>query len=824
MPNKNMEDEKQPKKFNAKPIIVTCVLLILVALIVSVLIITNPYKDHTSGKVSDYGFVGTGTEADPFLISSVEDFCLFRDLVNSGTTFSGEYLKQTADLDLSEINNWIPIGKYETNNFFCGSYNGDGHTISDLTVTRSDDCGYNGLFGMLCGEVCNLGIESGYIEGIFVGSIASHGDVSAKIINCYNKATVHGFGRAGGIVDNFGGMVYYCWNLGDVICDNNVYAGGISSLNGKIRKCYSYNMPVVIDEFIGEITEAQRFDSFGEIDWLDEVYSAQYYAELNRKSEVSPSERIRFIVKDGNDILFDRNFTPNCVVEATIHRLFSDYGAIILLAAAAAVMIIIAVRKPKAAGAVLTFMLVCGGMKFLNDIMLPKDGISPMENYYDQPKNSVDVLMIGSSRLGFNQDCEVLWKDYGISGYALWGSDQPAWNSYYMLNEALECSTPKVVVFDICAVYKEQEELVESSKYHNIFGMRFSLNKFETIQASTPQDLWLNMLFEFPISHARYSELNARDFIWYSDANLENISKGSFIFGYGRDEKLWTSGSAEGVDTVKKIPQKQLEFVMKIIERCDRENIPLVFIASNIEDRSLHQPYFNYISVLASDHGVPFINYNLLDAETGFDDSDLWVEGHLNTKGARKQSAYLGKYLKENYDLFDHRGDPYYSSWDELLAWRQNTYIPMINGRRDYIYELLRDDKTVVIIKQSVDESDPAYEAFKRDAADLGFDMSFLDSSENGCWVIEHPGISYENTDLGDRNASFRLGDEELAVNLSGRVISYAGKPITGIPDGVVCIVYDRNTKQIVDKCLIFDPSKSNIIEGSDTFQTVSHI
>ncbi|WP_240516399.1 hypothetical protein [Brachyspira sp. G79] len=37
---------------------------------------------------------------------------------------------------------------------------------------------------------------------------------------------------------------------------------------------------------------------------------------------------------------------------------------------------------------------------------------------------------------------------------------------------------------------------------------------------------------------------------------------------------------------------------------------------------------------------------------------------HLNYKGSAKFTRYLGKYLKENYDLPDRRGDPKYYSWE----------------------------------------------------------------------------------------------------------------------------------------------------------------
>ncbi len=120
-----------------------------------------------------------------------------------------------------------------------------------------------GLFGILSGTVCNLGIESGCIRGAHIGSIASHsaGD-NALIINCYNKATLIAFNRGGGITDNFsGGEIINCVNLGKVLCDTDTLPGsvilsGIVSFNAaKIEYCYSDGL-LHTGYFTGELSNS----------------------------------------------------------------------------------------------------------------------------------------------------------------------------------------------------------------------------------------------------------------------------------------------------------------------------------------------------------------------------------------------------------------------------------------------------------------------------------------------------------------------------------------------------------------------------------------
>ena len=187
---------------------------------------TQPKKDY-----QDYSLKGTGTSDDPFLIQSKNDLIEFREMVNSGLDFSDKYVIQTNDIDLSPISNWIPIGIMESGKYFCGTYDGRGHTINNLTISpnfeKERETMYSGFFGQLGGTVKNLGFENGYIYGDYIGGIASHPYQNPQIVNCYFKGTLVSNDRAGGIADNFsGGKIVNCYFEGTI---NAPTAYGIAS-------------------------------------------------------------------------------------------------------------------------------------------------------------------------------------------------------------------------------------------------------------------------------------------------------------------------------------------------------------------------------------------------------------------------------------------------------------------------------------------------------------------------------------------------------------------------------------------------------------------
>ena len=76
----------------------------------------------------DWPTQGTGTEDDPYLISSADDWNKFAHNVTYGRSYSGQYVKLTNDISVTTM-----AGGYQTDdNYqpFSGTFDGDGHTLT----------------------------------------------------------------------------------------------------------------------------------------------------------------------------------------------------------------------------------------------------------------------------------------------------------------------------------------------------------------------------------------------------------------------------------------------------------------------------------------------------------------------------------------------------------------------------------------------------------------------------------------------------------------------------------------------------------------------
>ena len=81
------------------------------------------------------------------------------------------------------------------------------------------------------------------------------------------------------------------------------------------------------------------------------------------------------------------------------------------------------------------------------------------------------------------------------------------------------------------------------------------------------------------------------------------------------------------------------------------------------------------------ENNLDVINFNTLEEfNKNIDYShDFYDYGHLNVYGATKYTLYFSKYLKERYDLPDHRDDQKYKSWDEEYESFKGQYKKLTN-------------------------------------------------------------------------------------------------------------------------------------------------
>ena len=202
-------------------------LFFVLGLLMAVTMQAQTYWNGTSDKT----FSGSGTQTDPYLISTPEQLAGLAELCNdrdNPNDFDGKYIKLTADIYLTDFNNpdtaswpqWEPIGHYvrqgfengfEYSRYFRGHFDGDGHTIynmyykgdvdwgGDINLDPNDwennnmedlenltwDSWYRGLFCFLEGTAENITVADARLTGLYIAPLARQVGENAVVRNCH---------------------------------------------------------------------------------------------------------------------------------------------------------------------------------------------------------------------------------------------------------------------------------------------------------------------------------------------------------------------------------------------------------------------------------------------------------------------------------------------------------------------------------------------------------------------------------------------------------------------------------------------------------------
>lgn len=290
-----------------------------------------------------------------------------------------------------------------------------------------------------------------------------------------------------------------------------------------------------------------------------------------------------------------------------------------------------------------------------------EDGVEQMKSFYLQKEDTVDVLLVGSSHIYCNVNTGLLWDEYGMSAFDLGGAEQPYWNSYYFIKEALKTQRPKVIVMNATIPgIRFDEYQSEVWLTTNLYGMHWNENRIMNTKVSAIKDSFWRILFPMNEMHGRYNDLSKDDFV---DKNYDISYKG---FDYRATIIPFEKPDITGVTECQPIIPKQEEYLRKIIALCKEENIPLLLVSVPFVVTEDAQKYYNYEFQIAEEEGVDYLDFNKMYDEVGIDfATDMAEELHLNISGSQKFTRFLGQYIKDKYETADHRGDIKYASWDK---------------------------------------------------------------------------------------------------------------------------------------------------------------
>lgn len=256
----------------------------------------------------------------------------------------------------------------------------------------------------------------------------------------------------------------------------------------------------------------------------------------------------------------------------------------------------------------------------------------------DEKEDTVDVIFLGDSLVYSSISPMVIWHEYGITSFDCADPGQPIPLSYKYLKAAIKSQHPKVVMMEADVIFRKYKSyrsrrmmlmtytsILPVEKYHNNWKKLFSTESNKT--------KWINVA-------KGYKYITKKKGMKQDNDNMEET------------EKLFD------------IPNGALDYLDKIIKLCDENNIKFILV-SNPSKVSWNYSKTLTVSAIAKDRKIDFLdlnNGNPTNIDWKNETKDKGI--HINYKGAKKVSKYIGNYLNNLKILEDHRKDEKYKEWN----------------------------------------------------------------------------------------------------------------------------------------------------------------
>ncbi|MBP5565342.1 MAG: hypothetical protein J6X45_06450 [Lachnospiraceae bacterium] len=476
----------------------------------------------------------------------------------------------------------------------------------------------------------------------------------------------------------------------------------------------------------------------------------------------------------------------------------------------------------------ITFTLIaCLLVLAVNEWMRPKfyfDGIwSPTNTYqdfYKLDKNTVDVLLLGSSHAITAFNPQVIYDNYGITSYNLSSEQQSILISYYWLEEALKYQSPKVVVLDAFTLHKYTEVYVyndlncsEGAIRKAMDNMRFSPLKIKAAKEIAEIDPTQDALSFFLLNiryHSRWTGLFESDYYDKAKVNHGGI-KGYNIIGGLDPGAADVTLDVSDLSDVEPEPMIEIadEYLGRIVDLCKENNIQLILTNTPYLE-SIER--YKSVAEYANSHDIPYYDFNEenLYNEIGYSASENLLY-HPNYTGAEKLSDYMGKIFAKEYGITPRIDDSFAKSKENYEHKVQNLKLKETADIYEYLDMLNNDDYTVFIFASN-DYSDFIDEEMAAKIKSLGFetDLRNVDAGTHYFGVNDKTNMREELTgeDFAITGA-FRkgLGRYSCTVDTSLMVPDFHtySMQIDGVEcgnnfPGINIVVYDNEEKTIIEK------------------------
>lgn len=301
---------------------------------------------------------------------------------------------------------------------------------------------------------------------------------------------------------------------------------------------------------------------------------------------------------------------------------------------------------------VLFVAILVGMLYVLSYIFQPKsnaekDGIhySRANGVLGEPKNTIDALFVGDSEAYHAFIPLYIWRDYGITSYAVSTPSQKLVYSLELMRKTFDKQKPKVVFLETNAIFRK-----------SYFEDELTYKAEEIMPIIRYHDRWKNLQLKDFSSAIKYNAIvNNKGYYFITKSEPSSAKSIKKYMKY-----------SEVTAPILSTNQKYLKEIAKF---CKKNDAKLVLLSTPSTKNWNYQRH-NAIEKEANKLEVDYIDLNLMrdDIPINWKKETKDKGDHLNYSGAVKVTNFMGQYLSKTGLFADKRNDPKYSDWDKCLS------------------------------------------------------------------------------------------------------------------------------------------------------------
>lgn len=294
-----------------------------------------------------------------------------------------------------------------------------------------------------------------------------------------------------------------------------------------------------------------------------------------------------------------------------------------------------------------------------------------MKNFYVEEENTVDCIYFGSSATQRGWVVPWAFNDEGVASYSMSCGTQPFVLTQYLMEEALKTQQPKLFIIELRGIAKGPDDLWDVSVRRMLDNMKMSSTKKHAIDAvveyaSHGKNGVDQTKMSYYLPFLQYHSLwNPSKQPHYGGADQYKGYALEPMVTFNVTEIFPLEYTEANVQPIAPATEKALD---NLLDYCDTIDSQVMFVISPYAASEQGMGKINYAKNIVEKRGYEVLNCLPAEVreEIGLEDKTCYYNHeHLNLYGSKMYTDWLSRYIKENYNVPDRRGDKKYNSWEK---------------------------------------------------------------------------------------------------------------------------------------------------------------